>query len=360
MRSLHLDIPDVAYGAPQLPAVVRSLVGDMARNYRVAPVDAAKIQYLRAPMEKMFRYAVNLVDLDFPALEDFPGVLSAATFRLRVLSTTGTGFGVLHAWENWPVLNSDFDRFCLYTPLRKLRTLRTLDLDLKGIWCSARSLYPAFSQYHITHLTLRGAADRSLAHDLLPIVGDRLVSFRLILASRDDTFEPSMDLWPTQILGDARLPLLKYLELDEFAHVYHSLLNSTIHRQHMTFLVQGAGEDAQVTGLEKGVKHGRVHTLAPSQMTSTAVKGDASDKVLHESIGRVMRRKNRQKRAVSVPPTIDRVGALECDDKLSLCCTDARFWSMRMRQVPLVFDGETLSGPSMSEDGELPTWKKCD
>ncbi|TBU26489.1 hypothetical protein BD311DRAFT_762490 [Dichomitus squalens] len=217
MRSLRLDIPDVAYGVPPLPAAARSFIGDTARHPNVTPVDIGTIQALRPSMESMFRHAVNLVDLRFPALEDFPGILHGATFRLWSLTTTGMAFGVLHQWENSVAPARDSNCYSMYSPVEKLRSLRILDLDLKGIWCSAKSLHTTFCQYHITHLTLRGTADRTLADELLPLMAERLVSFKLVLAARDQEFCPWTDIWPTQILGKAELPFLKHFELDESA-----------------------------------------------------------------------------------------------------------------------------------------------
>ncbi|TBU44993.1 hypothetical protein BD309DRAFT_957222 [Dichomitus squalens] len=173
-------------------------------------------------MESMFRHAVNLVDLRFPALEDFPGILHGATFRLWSLTTTGMAFGVLHQWENSVPPARDSNCYSMYSPVEKLRSLRILDLDLKGIWCSAKSLHTTFCQYSITHLTLRGTADRSLADDLLPLMAERLVSLRLVLAARDQELLPWTDIWPTQILGKTELPALKHFEL--------SLCPGSIHR----------------------------------------------------------------------------------------------------------------------------------
>ena len=223
MRSLSLDVPDVAYGGPPLPATVRTLIGDMTRNPRVAPVDRETLEELRAPLENLFRFAVNLVDLDFPALEDFPGMLYAASFRLRALTTTGAGYASFHLWENRSVPSWDSDRYALYTPVEKLRLLRRLDLNLKGIWCSADALHATFRRYDITHLTLRGASGRSAARDLLPLMSHRLVSFRVVLAPGESEFWSAWDLWPTQILGEAKLPILKHLEIDESEYVYQSV-----------------------------------------------------------------------------------------------------------------------------------------
>ena len=220
MRSLSLDVPDVAHHGPPLPAAVRSLIGDRARNTKVAPVDEATLQSLRPSMDKMFRHAVNLVELDFPALEDFPGVLYAASFRLRALTTTGMGFGSLHIWENRPPPAPNGDQFALYTPIAKLQPLRSLDLNMKGIWCSADSLHGTFRRYHITHLTLRGASGRFVGRDLLPLMCHQLVSFKLVLAQRESAFWSRWHLWPTQILGEVKLPLLKHLEIDESEHEY--------------------------------------------------------------------------------------------------------------------------------------------
>ena len=227
VKFLRIEIPDLDAPLRPLFESISRLCTPLPRCPGAQRVSPDTPDCLRDLLCELLQKTVNLVELDFVALDDFPYALHGATFQLHTLRTTHAGLELLHNEENrvTPISHGQ-----LHAPPPPLDTLQVLTLNMRGVEYRAQALQVSFHRYHITHLALDFAPTRSVARDLLPLLCDTLVSFKMVLARLTSELSPPQrlalgfrtdaHLWPTQILGDTVLPGLRYLELCETDYNY--------------------------------------------------------------------------------------------------------------------------------------------
>lgn len=232
VKSLRIEIPDLDIPLHLFPENRFRLCTPLPRCPGARRISPITPDYLHDPLCELFQKTVNLAELDFVALDDFPYTLHGATSQLHALRTTHAGLELLHMEENRVIPTSQGQpRRDRYTPLLALDALRALTLNMRGVEYRVQDLQVSFHQYRVTHLALDLAPNRSVARDLLPLLCDTLVSFKMVLAPLTGELSPfqrwslrfrsDVHLWPTQILDDTVLPVLRHLEICETEYTYH-------------------------------------------------------------------------------------------------------------------------------------------
>ena len=232
IKSLRIDIPDLDVPLLYYPENRFRLCTPLPRCPGARLVSPITPEYLCTPLRDLLRLAVNLVDLDFVALEDFADSMYGAASQIQALRTTHGGLDLLHLEENRNIPASmGFPRREHHAPIDALISLRALTLNMRGVELRAQDLHVSFHQYNVTHLCLDHAPNRSAAREILPLLRQQLVSFRIVLAPLTGELSPfqrwslrfrsDLHLWPTQVLDDTVLPALRHLEICESDYTYH-------------------------------------------------------------------------------------------------------------------------------------------
>ncbi|KAH9917928.1 uncharacterized protein BXZ73DRAFT_21486, partial [Epithele typhae] len=225
IRSLCIDIPDLEPPSRQPQDSRFRLCTPLPRCAHIRLAQPSSPKDLAGSLGQLFRHTTNLIELDFTAFDDFPCVFYGTSLQLHALRTTHTALELLHREENQTIYGQEIS-----TPLHSLQSLHALTLNMRGVEYHAQTLCASFHQYNITHLSLDLAPCRSIAYDVLRLLNDQLVSFKIVLAPLTSELSPfqrwtvrfrsEVHLWPTAVLGDTILPKLKHLEVCESAYTY--------------------------------------------------------------------------------------------------------------------------------------------